>query len=44
LWPDFQSLLDAAGDWQALAIQTYGPLVRWMEEDISIENHAGDEA
>jgi exodeoxyribonuclease V gamma subunit len=44
LWPDFQSLLDAAGDWQALAIQTYGPLVRWMEEDISIDTHAGDEA
>jgi exodeoxyribonuclease V gamma subunit len=44
LWPDFASMDAAAGDWQALAMATYGPLVRWMEEDITIETHAGDEA
>jgi exodeoxyribonuclease V gamma subunit len=43
LWPDFASLT-AGGEWAALAEGTYGPLVRWMNEDIAVTVHTAEEA
>ena len=43
LWPDFTALT-AAGAWADLAEGTYGPLVRWMNEDIQVTVHAAEEA
>jgi exodeoxyribonuclease V gamma subunit len=43
LWPDFAALT-AGGEWAALAEGTYGPLVRWMNEDIAVTVHAAEEA
>ncbi|GAB3454856.1 exodeoxyribonuclease V subunit gamma [Massilia terrae] len=38
LWPDFAALA-ASGEWAGLAAAAYGPLVRWMEEDIKVRVH-----
>jgi exodeoxyribonuclease V gamma subunit len=43
LWPDFAALT-AGGEWVQLVEETYGPLVRWMAEDIQIAVHAQEAA
>jgi exodeoxyribonuclease V gamma subunit len=43
LWPDFAALT-AGGEWVQLVEETYGPLVRWMAEDIRIAVHSQDAA
>ena len=42
LWPDFDALT-AAGDWPQVAVQLYGPLARWLDEQVAVSPIAGDQ-
>jgi len=39
LWPDYESLA-ADGRFEALALQLYGPVVRWIETAVKVTRHA----